>query len=181
MKYIFKPLNNLHLQLTSAFYLIGLFFDIGFMVSLKDGFNVHFLITCLVISAIPLLLYIFARLGYPYKYEINNNYLIKYKNKSIVFKIRVCDIEYIIVKKANVLNYFKFIGSLFIGDFSTKNLTTMSIIYKKCEVLDESIIYEFDRCKMMNKSGDLKEYVEILSFKKIKIISSLIDKRWELK
>lgn len=106
-----------------------IFFDIGFIIVSLDKFDIEFFITCILINIIPFLVYIIVRVFYPYKYVINDEYLVKYKKNKIIFKIKIKDIKYIVVKKVNIFNYFKFIISLIsYYNLSTSNVTTMSHI-----------------------------------------------------
>ena len=170
MKYRFKPLNNMHLYFMYMFYLLIIpMFDIGCIIVCLDEFDVGFFITCTIFTAIPFLVYMFVRIFYSYKYIIDDEYLIKSKRNKIIFKIKIKDIKYIVIKKTNVLNFLKFIISLISGyNLSTSNVTTMSIIYEKCEILNDSNNKDFKREEVVeNKEPIEKEYVEILPYKKI--------------
>ena len=139
MKYKFKPLNNIHLYFMYLAYILNVvFFDIGCIIVCLDEFDVEFFITCVIITMIPFLVYMIVRIIYPYKYVIDNEFLTKYKKNRIIFRIKIEDIKYIVIKKTNVLNFFKFIISAIVQsgvNLTTSNLTTMSRIYEKCEVL----------------------------------------------
>ena len=129
------------------------------------------------------MVYIIVRVFYPYKYVINNEYLVKYKKNKIIFKIKIKDIKYIVVKKVNIFNYFKFIISLIsYYNLSTSNVTTMSFIYEKFDILDDLNNKEFKREEVVeNKEANEKEYVEILPYKKIKQICKLMNIKYKIK
>ena len=178
MKYRFKPLNNMHLYFMYMFYLLIIpMFDIGCIIVCLDEFDVEFFITCVILTAIPFLIYMFVRIFYSYKYIIDDEYLIKSKGNKIIFKIKIKDIKYIVIKKTNVLNFLKFIISLISGyNLSTSNVTTMSIIYDKCEILNDTNNKDFKREEVVeNKEINEKEYVEILPYKKIKQICKIMN------
>lgn len=178
MKFGFKPLNNIHLYFMLIFYIFPVsFFDIGCLLVSLDNFDVEFFIVCVTLTAIPFLVYMVVRILYPYKYIIDSEYLAKYNKNKIIFKIKIKDIKYIVVKKTNVLNFLKFIVSLISGyNLSTSNITTMSIIYEKCEVLDAFIVKEFTREEVVkNKETNEKEYIEILPCKKIKHLCKIVN------
>lgn len=178
MKYRFKPLNNMHLYFMYFAYIFDIaFFDIGCIIVCFDEFDVEFFITCVILTAIPFFAYMIVRLLYPYKYIIDNEYLLKFKRNKIIFKIKIEDIKYIVIKKTNVLNFLKFIISLISGyNLSTSNITTMSIIYEKCEILNDSNNKDFKREEVVeNKEINEKEYVEILPYKKIKQICKIMN------
>ena len=184
MKYRFKPLNNMHLYFMYFAYIFDIaFFDIGCIIVSLDEFDVEFFITCVILTAIPFLVYIIVRILYPYKYIIDDEYLIKSKRNKIIFKIKIRDIKYIVIKKTNVLNFLKFIISLISGyNLSTSNLTTMSIIYDKCEILNDSNNKDFKREEVVeNKEINEKEYVEILPYKKIKQICKIMNIDYKIK
>ncbi len=184
MKYTFKPLNNMHLYFMYIFYLlIVAIIDIGCIIVCLDEFDVEFFITCVILTAIPFIVYIIVRILYPYKYIIDNDYLLKYKRNKIIFKIKINDIKHIVVKKTNVLNFLKFIISLISGyNLSTSNVTTMSIIYEKCEILNDSTNKDFKREEVVeNKGTNEIEYVEILPYRKIKKISKIMDIECKIK
>ena len=151
--------------------------DVGCIIVCLADFDIGFFITCTIITAIPFLVYMFVRFFYPYKYIIDDEYFLKYNRKKIVFKIKIQDIKYIVIKKTNVLNFFKFIISLISGyNLLTSNVTTMSIIYEKCEILNDSNDKEFKRQEVVeNKESNEIEYVEILPYRKIKKISKIMN------
>ena len=184
MKYSFKPLNNMHLYFMYMFYLfIVPIIDIGCIIVCLDEFDVGFFITCTIITAVPFLVYMFVRIFYPYKYIIDDEYLLKYNRNEIIFKIKIQDIKYIVIKKTNVLNFLKFIISLISGyNLSTSNVTTMSIIYDKCEILNDSNNKDFKREEVVeNKEINEKEYVEILPYRKIQKISKIMNIECKIK
>jgi len=184
MKYTFKPLNNMHLYFMYLFYIVVVAcFDVGCILVSLNEFNIDYFITCVIITAIPFLVYIFVRILYPYKYVIDDEDLVKYKKNKILFKIKIKDIKYIVVKKVNIFNYFKFIISLIsLYNLSTSNVTTMSLIYEKCEILDDFKIKEFKREEVVeNKETNEKEYVEILPYRKIKQICKIVNIEYKLK
>lgn len=184
MNYTFKPLNNLHLYFMCFAYIFNvIFFDIGFIIVSLDKFDIEFFITCILINIIPFLVYIIVRVFYPYKYVINDEYLVKYKKNKIIFKIKIKDIKYIVVKKVNIFNYFKFIISLIsYYNLSTSNVTTMSFVYEKFDILDDLNNKEFKREEVVeNREANEKEYVEILPYKKIKQICKLMNIKYKIK
>lgn len=153
------------------------FFDIGWIIFCLDEFDVEFFITCVILTVIPFLVYIIVRILYPYKYIIDKEYLLKFKSNKIIFKVKIKDIKYIVIKETNVLNFIKFIISLISGyNLSTSNVPTMSIIYDKCEILNDSNNKDFKRKEVVeNKEINEKEYVEILPYKKIKQICKIMN------
>lgn len=157
--------------------------DIGCIIMCFDEFDVAFFITCAIITAIPLLVYMFVRIFYSYKYIIDDEYLIKYKKNKIILKIKIKDIKYIIIKKANIIHFLKFIISLISGyNLSTSNVTTMSILFEKCEILNDSNNKEFKRNEVIeNKEPNEKEYVEILPYRKIKKICKIMNIDYKIK
>ncbi len=59
---------------------------------------------------------------------------------------------------------------------STSNVTTMSILFEKCEILNDSNNKEFKRNEVIeNKEPNEKEYVEILPDRKIKKICKIMN------
>ena len=186
MNYKFKPLKNLHLYFMWIFYtFIVSFFDIGCILVSLDGFNIEYFIVCIIITVIPFLCYVIARLVYSYKYIISDEYLIKYNiyNKNVILKIKIKDIKCVIVKKANFCNYFKFIISLIIHyKLSTNNITTMSIVFEKYEIMEDFSEKDFKRIEVVdNKEIADKEYVEILPFNTIKKICKIMNLEYKLK
>ena len=184
MKYTFKPLNNMHLYFMYIIYLfIVTIIDIGCIIVCLDEFDVEFFITCVILTAIPFIVYIIVRILYPYKYIIDNDYLLKFKRNKIIFKIKINDIKQIVVKKTNVLNFFRFIISLISGyNLSTLNVTTMSIIYEKCEIFNDFNNKDFKREEVVESKGTNEiEYVEILSYRKIRKISEIMNIECKIK
>ena len=140
MKYTFKPANNLHLSFMALFYIfIVSFFDIGFLITLLDIFDFEYMLFCIILTTSPLIIHFIVRVFYPYKYMINDEYLIKYKKNKIIFKIKKSDIRYVLIKKTNIFIFIKFVLSLIIYDYSTEYLTTASIVFEKCDYLDNTI------------------------------------------
>ena len=82
-----------------------------------------------------------------------------------------------------MLKFLKFIISLISGyNLSTSNLTTMSIIYEKCEILNDSNNKEIKREEVVEKKEiNEKEYVEILPYNKIKKISKIMNTKCKIK
>ena len=139
MNYKFKPLKNLHLYFMWIFYtFIVSFFDIGCILVSLDGFNIEYFIVCIIITVIPFLCYVIARLVYSYKYIISDEYLIKYNIYNIMVWIKFmsnisgfinCIIVAIVDKIIKVSNGRYFFINLFSNVVTT--LIIPNIMYTK--------------------------------------------------
>lgn len=180
MTYRFKPLNNLHLITILYYYIfVAGFFNFFSLINYIDNkiIDVYLLISLGVINFIPILGYLLFRMLYPFKYFIDKNYLIKYKGDKVIFKIKMEDIEGIIIKKAHFFDYLILPFSFsFLCDFSNKHLSSISIRYKKCDFIDETINYEFERIKTIKNECGLNEYIDILPSRTAKKICKFMNK-----
>ncbi|MBR2339559.1 MAG: hypothetical protein IKA74_01865 [Clostridia bacterium] len=178
MKYKFKPLDNLQLNFVCIFYIfIILPLDIGCLLVCLKNFNIQYFIVSIVFTLIPLLVLLLVRIFYPYRYEICDGNITKYKREKVLLKIEVDDLKSIIVRKATVIDYFKFVFSLISHyNLSTKNITSASLIFKKYEVLTDYNYGEFKRLPLNDSSiSDSTEYVEIISYRKIKKVAKILN------
>ena len=164
-------------------------------VSVKPMSEVHFyiMITCLYLPFFPLEIYaifgdekmlqatmityvlivitayVLYRFFYNVRYAVNSEYLVKTKDKKIVFKIPVEKILGIYMKRASKLGYFPFVLDWITSgsSISTKTHgTNFSIVFKECDVLKKE---DHDVPCLSLKPEELKdcfEHNEILSFRK---------------
>ena len=166
-------------------------------VSVKPMSEVHFyiMITCLYLPFFPLEIYaifgdekmlqaimityvlivitayVLYRFFYNVRYTVNSEYLVKTKDKKIVFKIPVEKILGIYIKRASKLGYFPFvldwiISGSSISKYKKTHGTNFSIVFKECDVLKKE---DHDVPCLSLKPEELKdcfEHNEILSFRK---------------
>ena len=179
MTYCFKPLNNLHLITILYYYIfVAGFFNFFSLINYIDNkiIDVYLLISLGVINFIPILGYLLFRMIYPFNYFIDKNYLIKYKGDKVIFKIKIEDIEGIVIKKAHFFDFLILPFSFLLYDLSSKHLSSISIRYKKCDFIEETIKYEFERIKTIKNKCGLNEYIDILPSRTAKKICKFMSK-----
>lgn len=146
MRYQFKPCRNLHLNFMWIFYICPVLpLDIGCVIVCLNRFEIEIFITCAILTSLPLLVFVMVRLFYPYRYIIDDQYISKYKGKKILFKIQIKDLKAIMVKKATLFDYFKFVASLISYNLTTSYVTTISFIFDKYDILNDFGSAEFKR------------------------------------
>lgn len=179
MKYKFKPLGNLHFNITRLLSVISIIVDISSLMAFfnEKVFDIQIFVVCLIISLVPILTFIVVRLVYPYYYVIDDIYITKYKNKKVLFKIEIKELKAILIKKATFLDYYKFIISLMTYyNLSTAYLTTSSFVFSKHEILTD---YNHKEIKILPLNNALYpncfEYVDIIPCCEIIRVAKLIN------
>ncbi len=172
MCYKFKPLDNGHFYVM----LFGIIFVICPMEIISifciQEFDLGVFLVSLSIAIVFVLTCILFRVFYPYRYEINNEYLIKYRFKKIILKIKIQDLKKIYVKKQN--NIFKiFLCFIEIYDCSISSSSGVSFIFDEYEIYTEKNKKKLDNTTLKSSSDDSLEYIEIMSNKKIKKLMKL--------
>ena len=174
MCYKFKPIDNVQFYFRLfTFIMVICPMVIPSIIFCIEEFNLGLFLVSLSLALVFVLSCILFRVFYPYRYEINNEYLIKYRFKKIVLKIKIQDIKKIYVKKQNE-NIFKIFVSFFFNyDYSSSYFSGVSFLFDKFEVYDEKIKKEFKRISLKSSPSDSLECVEIISNKKIKKLMNL--------
>ena len=178
MKFKFTPSNNLHLIFVSLFYICPIIpLDIGCFIVCLSQFDFLYFITCVVLTFTPIAVWAFARIIYPYRYIIDDKYIIKRKGKKILFKIKIKNLKSIIFKKVTILDYFKFIFSLIsYYNISTAHISCVSFVFNDYEVLTDYNDGEIKRSPLnCGLYPDCIEYIEIISYKKAQTISKILN------
>ena len=168
-EYKFKPFDNAYFFIFGMLYIFPIgFFDILAIICRNDALSS----VCLIMTILTILAHIFVRIFYHYKYIIDETYLTKYKGKKVIFKVKKSDIKIILVKKAKLSNYIKlFISLVAHYNITSLNITNMSFLFNDCEIIQDYGDIDMKRESLKgNEYSDYKEYIEILSYRKIKKI-----------
>jgi hypothetical protein len=123
-------------------------------------------ITVIIMNLVPIITWIFARILYPNKYIVDNNYLIKYRRKQIVFKIKIDDIKCIYIKRMRISSFFSFIYEAICGPFKKAHGTSISIAYKNHEIKEHEILELPRESLITDNCEELFQHCEILSYGK---------------
>ena len=146
MKCTIKPIDNIQFYMCCLFFILPIIFDFGFIATYLNGvFDKQLFIACIIMTSLPVLGYIVARLFCPYKYVIDDYYLTKYKFKKILFKIKKEDIIYIGIRKKVKFSFIKFIIAAIIFDNESHIFNSISFIYDTCEVSTDYQCGDFKR------------------------------------
>lgn len=176
MKYTFKSLDNLHLYMLLFIYLCLLPINVMCLTVFITSSEKLSLVFFGIGIFVPFLIFLFCRIISPYKYIIDDQYLIKYKGNKILLKVKKVSINEIIVKKTTVFKSLKFIGSLVAVKLSCSNITSFSLVFNDYDVLTNYNYGEFERLPLLGENKDgFVEYVDIMSYKQIKKISHLLN------
>lgn len=158
----FKPLDNVHIAVVAVYFLFFcVLLDIAFLMS---DFSVDFFITVLIVNLFPWIVFISARILYRTKYVIDDEYFTKYKGKTILFRIRICDIKSVYIKKRTWYAFFAFLIGIFGLVFITKYMTNISMVFKTCDITSKDD-HEITRLSLKpQEDKDCFELCEIVSY-----------------
>ncbi len=149
--------------------------DIGCVIVCLNRFEIEIFITCAILTVLPFLIFIIVRLCYPYRYVVDDKYVSKYKGEKILFKAQIKDLKTIIVRKATLLDYFKFVVSLISYNLTTSYVTSISFVFDKYDVFDDFDSTEFKRESLSNGVySKALEQIEIVTIGDAKRICKLL-------
>ena len=166
--YKFKPQDNVHTCISVCAFLLLVPFDVMLLIG-KDSLS---LLILLIINSASFLIAVISRLLYGRKYKIDDEYLIKYRHRKIIFKIKVADIDGVFIRRRSPWSFFVFIYYLVIGNgyISGERLTNLSIVFKKCEVIKQDKDEAYRISIKPEAFASYYEHCEIISFRKCKKI-----------
>lgn len=171
-----KPLDNLHYGFMWVVYICPIIpLDIGCLLVCLKSFNLQYFVISIIFTIVPVIALIIVRIACPYTYVIDEQYITKFKGKKVLFKIQKTDLKALIIKKARVFDYLRFLVSLITYNLSSSCVTSIAFVFQKCEVLEDYSKVEFKRESLKKDlyPNDF-EYVEIISYKNIKKLERVL-------
>ena len=131
-----RPLGSLYYYRLLALLTFLLPFDI---VLLFIPFDIVLFMIAVIYYSVVLLVFFLIRLFNFKRYEIDEEYIRKYDDTSIVFKLKRTDLLKVYVKRAPWYDYWFFLYDILSGGILTwTHGTRISFVFKKCEVLARS-------------------------------------------
>ena len=169
MKKVFKPLAPIH-RCYLAMYIFSFFWlDICLIVV---GFDLTLFLIVLIKNAVGFITYFIVRCFYPYRYIIDGEHLIKKKNKKIIFKIKLSDIECVLVQKEKWYGYFAYVIDVILNEgWGMKNRgTTISFVYQNCDMIEGDKKEISQKSLKSSECAESFEVKDIFSYKQCKKI-----------
>ena len=174
MRYLFKPLGEYHLKMLSLSLIPIIPLDIGCVLVCLKRLSIEYIITCIVLTIVPFLIFIVARLVYPKKYIIDTEYLTKYCGNNITFKIKKSDIKAIIIKRSKPVDYFKFLFDILTGYPVNPHSCCISFLYINNETRIEEKT-ELIVPSLQSNTSEFNEYTDFIPYSVCKKICALLN------
>ena len=132
MQYTFKPRGNYHLfWLIFSLLTITLPLGIAFTAGIFSQEAKVFCIAALAVNiSLPFILFGIARWFYPYRYEIGNGKIIKYKRNTVVFQLDISALNQLKIKRGNKKCLLRFLLNGTFDAFQNCPFTVISFISK---------------------------------------------------
>ena len=172
-KKIFKPQDNYHALLLLPWLLISLPFE---LVLITD-YELTLLVIVLCMNIIPTAVFVLVRSFYRIKYVVDDNYIVKFRGKKIVFKIKTEDVEAVFVKKGKWYAIFFVLLSMLCGvEPKDKVFTNISVVFKRCEIIRKEKGEMFGESLKPEEYDDFFEKNDVMSLRKCIRICEIIKK-----
>ena len=172
MKKVYKPLAPVHRFYFILYISVFALFDIA---AFCGNFDPLLFWIVLIYNGTVCIAYFLVRVLYNVKYVIDDNYVYKKRGRKVLFKIKICDLEAIYVKKAKWHSYFAFVFDAFVNEGAKRaHSSSISFVYYNCD-LTTSEISELSRESLRDqKLRDAFEQNEIFSYRQCKKICEAI-------
>lgn len=183
----FTPYNSI-----ATFYFILIYFGINIfnLGAFFDGMTFVESIPkkiALVLNIIFIILIILHYVFYPVKYVVDDTYLIKYRRKNIVFKIKISDLQKVYIWKPSFTKTLSLVLDIFTVAYNiTPNFTIISFLFSDCEIDQNDKETEASKCSLKQKEdGYLCEKNESFSIRRcrklckaLKIVPEYVKPTW---